>query len=234
MAPDKEGLISQEQYDFDFGERKRKKVALDYALDIRKFEIDLYWKRATYFWTFIGVTFAGYSTVQASSSLSSMSKADLSVLLSCLGFVFSCGWVCANKGSKQWQENWENHVDLLEDDIVGPLYKTVIGRPDPVKVDDRVERWITGPAPFSVSKINQIISLFVTLLWIVLLFKALATAPVTWDHVLMVGAALAACLLFLRLGRTSSGLHRHLVAHKRDSDIGPQSSSQPTVRAEDN
>ena len=26
--------------------------ALDFALDIRKFEIELYWKRVTYFWAF--------------------------------------------------------------------------------------------------------------------------------------------------------------------------------------
>ena len=35
--------------------------ALAYALDIRKFEIELYWKRATYFWGFIAAAFAGYA-----------------------------------------------------------------------------------------------------------------------------------------------------------------------------
>lgn len=35
--------------------------ALDRALDSRKFEIELYWKRATYFWAFLAVTLAGYS-----------------------------------------------------------------------------------------------------------------------------------------------------------------------------
>jgi lipopolysaccharide export LptBFGC system permease protein LptF len=34
--------------------------ALNHALDIRKFEIELYWKRAAYFWTFIAAAFAGY------------------------------------------------------------------------------------------------------------------------------------------------------------------------------
>jgi len=29
------------------------KEAYNVALDIRKFEIDLYWKRATYFWGFL-------------------------------------------------------------------------------------------------------------------------------------------------------------------------------------
>jgi hypothetical protein len=40
---------------------------LGFALDIRKFEIELYWKRATYFWTFIGATFAAYGAVQVAS-----------------------------------------------------------------------------------------------------------------------------------------------------------------------
>ena len=61
---------SNEQYrkDFDIENKTPKQEkALEHALDIRKFEIDLYWKRATYFWTFIGATFAGFIAVQASS-----------------------------------------------------------------------------------------------------------------------------------------------------------------------
>jgi hypothetical protein len=101
------------------GDKKTKKAeALKYALEIRSFEIELYWKRATYFWAFIGATFAGYGAVQASSI---SPRQDLAVALSCMGLVFSFGWFCVNKGSKQWQENWENHVDLLEDEIIGPL-----------------------------------------------------------------------------------------------------------------
>jgi hypothetical protein len=46
----------------DGGERQ--KEALKYAHDIRKFEIDLYWRRAAYFWTFIGAAFAAYVLLQ--------------------------------------------------------------------------------------------------------------------------------------------------------------------------
>lgn len=42
---------------------EKNEKALAYALDIRKFEIDLYWKRASYFWTFIAATFAGFITL---------------------------------------------------------------------------------------------------------------------------------------------------------------------------
>lgn len=116
---------SQEQYEQDFFDERRRKEALEHALDIRKFEIELYWKRAAYFWTFIGAAFAGFIAVQASAA---DNKQDLSVMLSCIGMVFSFAWVCVNRGSKQWQENWEKHVDMLEDGITGPLYKVILSR----------------------------------------------------------------------------------------------------------
>jgi hypothetical protein len=50
---------SRQKYLEDFG-GERQKQALKQALDIRKFEIDLYWKRAIYFWTLIAAAFAGY------------------------------------------------------------------------------------------------------------------------------------------------------------------------------
>ncbi len=34
--------------------------ALKHAHDIRKFEIDLYWRRAAYFWTFIAAAFGAF------------------------------------------------------------------------------------------------------------------------------------------------------------------------------
>ena len=43
--------------------------ALTYALEIRKFEIELYWKRATYFWTFIGASLVAFIAIQSSNSL---------------------------------------------------------------------------------------------------------------------------------------------------------------------
>src|SRR5450756_1569578 len=95
-------------------------LALTRALEIRKFEIDLYWRRASYFWTLIGASLVAYGAAQALADRTV--GRDVSVIASCLGFVFSFAWYCANRGSKKWQENWENHVDLLEIDDVGPLY----------------------------------------------------------------------------------------------------------------
>lgn len=162
--------MNKEEYEKEFGgevpgddKKTKAEKALDLALDIRKFEIELYWKRATYFWTFIGAALAGYALVYT--------KADnkdswLLLVFSCLGLLFSIAWYLVNRGSKFWQNNWERHVDLLEGMVVGPLYKTIarsINGKNP----------LTAPAEYSVSKINQILSLFISLFWVLLIIKSL-------------------------------------------------------------
>lgn len=224
--------ISQEQYleSFEVGKDTRKD-ALEHALDIRKFEIELYWKRATYFWTFIAAALAGYAAIQAASNISPQTRSDLTVILSCLGIVFSFAWYCANKGSKQWQENWENHVDMLEDTVVGPLYKTVLRRPGPSTRREWFERIFMGPAPYSVSKINQVVSFFVTALWILLLFKTLwplsLSAEIDWEYISMVVLTAGACMALPCLAKTHEGDYCH-VATRRKTRIG---AAPPTTDA---
>jgi lipopolysaccharide export LptBFGC system permease protein LptF len=72
--------------------KEQTEKALKYAIETRKFEIELYWKRASYFWTFIAAIFAGY--------LLKGSESELSFLIACVGLVFSFAWFLANKGSK--------------------------------------------------------------------------------------------------------------------------------------
>jgi hypothetical protein len=193
--------------------------ALERALDIRKFEIDLYWKRAAYLWTFIATTLAGFVVIQASSV---QHKTDMSVLLANLGIVFSFGWFCVNRGSKCWQENWEYHVDMFENEINGPLYKVVMTRSEPSDTGERIVHLLTGPSPLSVSKINQFISLFVTLMWIVLLVYSLppvrTDAPVNGYYIALLTLTFIICIAFLTLGRTSTGGYWHR-ATKRTAKI---------------
>ncbi|HFD33195.1 MAG: hypothetical protein AXA67_08780 [Methylothermaceae bacteria B42] len=198
---------TQQQYENDFlSDEKKTERALEHALDIRKFEIDLYWKRATYFWAFIGATFAGFLAIQASTA---ENKQDLSVLLSCVGFVFSVAWLCVNRGSKQWQENWEKHVDMLEDKITGPLYKVVLTRNKLQGWKDWGRHIITGPSPLSVSKINQIISLYVSVLWAFLVLYSLPKfdldSEINWFYFSVVMVSIMACITFFWLGRTYQG-----------------------------
>lgn len=211
---------SDDEYRKDFLSIKvLNKRALDRALEIRKFEIDLYWKRASYFWTFIGATLAGFVAVQVSTTLR---KDDMSVLLASLGLVFSVAWLFVNRGSKYWQENWEYHVDMLEDSVNGPLYKVVLERSVPKNLNDRAVHLLTGPSPVSVSKINQLISLFVTVIWIILLCYSLPPfrvgAPINWFYVFVISTALLACSGFYLLCGTYVGGSSHR-ATKRTAKI---------------
>lgn len=209
--------ISQQDYEKLFFSKVIRKNALEAALDIRKFEIELYWKRASYFWTFIGATLAGYITVQATMDNSS-NKQDLSILLSCLGIVFSIAWVLVIRGSKYWQENWEKHVDMLEDSITGPLYKTILERGESKNCMECFEHLITGPSSFSVSKINQIISIFVAFLWMILLLHSMPelnlTHPLNLYYLSVVSLSIFAIVLFFTLGRSYSGGYWHQASYR--------------------
>lgn len=144
------------------------KLALDYALEIRKFEIDLYWRRTAYFWTLITVAFGGYFSLGTAGD-NSIDK----FIIACLGLVLSVAWYLVNRGSKFWQENWEMHVDCLEDDVIGPLYKTTKS-----KDSARLFKFWEG-YPFSVSKINQLISLFAIVAWCLLIMKVVPNGDFT-------------------------------------------------------
>src|SRR5215472_15545000 len=160
--------ITSEEYKDSFGldhiqgRHTDVEKALDLALDIRKFEIELYWKRATYFWAFIAVALGGYVALLNAKDIQTSDKSDALLTASCIGVVFSIAWYFVNRASKFWQENWEKHVDLLEDRIVGPLYKTVLS-------DSKIRFWRMWSAyPFSVCKLNQILSAFIAILFFML------------------------------------------------------------------
>lgn len=141
------------KFEAENGKSKKLKATFNQVSDIRKFEVELYWKRATYFWALIVVAFTGYFSILSSEHIPS--KFFLSFVVSCIGFIFTFAWFLSSRGSKYWQENWENHLDLLEDKVTAPLYKTLLERPG---YENLAEKFITGPMSVSVSKINQWVS----------------------------------------------------------------------------
>jgi hypothetical protein len=151
--------LSQDEYRASLvNDPKKAEAAYEKAWDARKFEIELYWKRAAYFWAFIATTFVGYFALQNSANYKAkdrLNHAEVYFVI-CIGFVLSCAWLFINRGSKAWQRHWEVHVDLLEDAFVGPLYKTV-----------------NANKTFSVSKINEIISFVFVCVWLLLGVKFL-------------------------------------------------------------
>ena len=222
--------IFKEKYESDF--KGKEALALEHALDIRKFEIDLYWKRATYFWTFIGAALAGFVAVQ---SLDGENQKNLSVILSCLGSVFSYAWILVNRGSKFWQENWEKHVDLLEDSEIGPLYKTVLHRNDHQGLKEKALHFATGSSYISVSKINHIVSLYMFLLWFVLVIYSLwpinPNLPFNWLYVVLPALTFICCASFHILCKTYSGGYEPKATQRTTSLKSANKSMQSTASA---
>lgn len=152
--------LTKEQYETELVniDKEKAEKAFERAWSIRNFEIEMYWKRANYFWAFIASAFAGYFALISSDNYSKpdeFNHVEVYFLI-CMGFILSVAWILTNKGSKSWQRHWEAHVDLLEDKFTGPLYKTIY----PTKT-------------FSVSKINEIVSFVFAMIWFLLGMKYL-------------------------------------------------------------
>lgn len=137
--------------------RKKEEIEAAYrqAWQAKNFEIDNYWKRTNYFWAFQVASFAGYFSVLSSNAYKS--NPQVLFFVTCIGFITSLAWTFINQGSKTWQRHWEIHVDMLENEITGPLYKIV-----------------TEKKTFSVSKINDIVSRFIVCIWVILAGKYLS------------------------------------------------------------
>ena len=144
-----------------------KKARLKRAEEIRRFEINLYWRRTTYYWTLIAAAFVAFFAILSANGLDRSVKLLIAFVVANVGFVFSIGWYFINRGSKFWQQNWETQVDILEKNLGENLYRSVYGR-----VYEN-EKCCSGACPdrstpYSVSKINEFTSVYVTIIWVFL------------------------------------------------------------------
>lgn len=124
--------------------------------DIRKFEIELYWKRCTYFWTFISVLIAICGVVSAAFLKDGKIGTGLFSFVFCIslvGYVISLHFLITCLSGKQWQENWERHIDILEPYFSGNLYKLNLTK------DEKRH---------SISLSNEIIAIIILLSWIII------------------------------------------------------------------
>jgi len=70
----------------------------------------------------------------------------------------------ANRGSKFWQENWEAHIEELSTHLGVPIFSIIKRREHSI--------WnLRQEYPFSVSKVNQMVSLIITFTWLLMLCK---------------------------------------------------------------
>lgn len=178
-------------------ERKERKEAYKRAHEIRQFETALFWTRGTYYWAFILAAFTAHFAllhILFSSCISSkgcrlhlecelcnLPKLYLFALLitAIVCYFFSLCWVLMNKGSKFWQENWEEHIYNLEKEFSGNLYQTILNTK---KQGDFCACPLSLKAyNYSVTKVTMLTSIVLTvitcimvLVYIVILFLSFA------------------------------------------------------------
>lgn len=131
-------------------------------VDTRKFEIENFWKRATFFWGTISILFAAYNGIKIDNKYLA--------LISLVGFIFGIVFSLSLRGSKYWQENWEHLTSNYEK----YLNNIKLFRWEAIKtIDEENEGELLSlkPRRVSVSKLVMILSDFLTLIWLGLLIK---------------------------------------------------------------
>jgi hypothetical protein len=178
--------------------QKEAEKRLDLAVQTRNFEIELFWKRSLFFWGFIAAAFGGYAALRNV-------KSDLTLVIACFGAVCAFAWTLITRGSKYWQESWENKVEQYEQPLLGRFF----AHEEPVQ--SYKGRWLRARR-FSVSKISIGLSDYIFALWIALLsaevlrkFLPASTLPllsvVGTSLFLLLSLAFAVCLFVY--GRSS-------------------------------
>lgn len=142
-----------------------REAALNRAHTVRAFEIELYWKRANYFWLLQAAVFAAVGLTWKADG--SVLPAALPVVLASLGAITAyAGWL-ATQGSKFWQRNWEHHIDMLEKEFEGNLYKVVY-------VNRAGVKW-------SLTGISESLAMCFTVFWAVVLILISFSTNSQWD-----------------------------------------------------
>ena len=150
-------------------------------------EIDLFWKRGTYFATILGGILVAYEFVDRRGDADGYER----IVLSSFGILVSIAWFLVNLGSKHWQDVWEDKLTTLQDEWGRELYRSDLGG----RID-RVGRWRP-----SVSRTATLVS-FAT----IILFVAATAIAVhenssveTDDGIFLVIVYVVLLALFLRL-----------------------------------
>ncbi|WP_027938116.1 hypothetical protein [Anaeroarcus burkinensis] len=184
----KEEYLRAIKGEIDSNQGKRCKSAFDLALDSRKFEIDLFWKRISFFWTFITVIYASYGALifkivevikefkyEPAQVASFWIISVFATVLSILGLIMSFVWIWSIAGSSFWQKNWEAQVDVIENEIHGPIYKTIYAKCNIAKERDNSRPQVY---PISMSKLAWFGAKIMT--WFSLLVMSFSMSALIW------------------------------------------------------
>jgi hypothetical protein len=166
------------------------------AYELRDFEITHYWKRAQYFWGFLAVIYAGFFATLITHSKGNKIYIEYILIICSVGCVFSFAWYLVNRGSKRWQEHWENIINDLENKLNKPLYS----------LKPEVDTSLFNAGNFSVSRINITVSFIVFISWIALwLFTVINYGENNFLLYLIITLSLASIIFVYLLGKGRKG-----------------------------
>ena len=134
----------------------------DKILDLRKFEIENFWKRSLFFWGTIAIILASYFGAKVNPKFL--------VFVSLMGFLYNIIFSLSIRGSKYWQEHWETMAILNENELNFKLLKSETS----TYISLGNKHFISFPHRFSVSKLTMLLSDLTTILWLLLWIKDIA------------------------------------------------------------
>lgn len=130
------------------------KMAFEIAHENRKLEIQLFWQRSLFFWGFVAAALVGYGASYGK-------QGGLEIVFALFGLVCSVVWSSGNRGSKYWQEYWEEKVNLFQHYVSGNIFYDRSPKA-PSLID------FFAPRRMSVSKLTMALSDYSVFLWLLL------------------------------------------------------------------
>jgi len=132
----------------------------DNILELRKFEIENFWKRTLFFWGTIALIYAGFFKAELK---------DYQIVIPLIGLLFNIIFSLSTRGSKYWQEHWEAMAAVYENELKFDFFtyetKGLIRK--------NSKSVFTRPYRFSVSKLTMLLSDLSVILWIFIWAKEL-------------------------------------------------------------
>jgi hypothetical protein len=145
--------------------------AFDFAADVRKFEIGLFWQRSLFFWGFITTAILAYGAAYQTQSR------NLQFAAATIGLTSAFVWTLVNRSSLYWQRHWEQSLVETQQDAIGyAIYGDEANHR--IEVD---QGWFWKPLHYSVSKLAIAFSDFVVLAWAGLVFISSPLWPLLRD-----------------------------------------------------
>ncbi|MDQ7959847.1 hypothetical protein [Flavobacterium lindanitolerans] len=131
----------------------------DKVLELRKFEIENFWKRTLFFWGTIAIVLAGY--------FSSKIEDKYLIFISLIGVLYNIIFTLSIRGSKYWQEHWETIAVIYENKLGFDLFKSETS----AYIDMKNRNVVTYPYRVSVSKLTMLLSDLTVIMWFFLWIK---------------------------------------------------------------